>query len=66
MINQYPIQTSRKGNAKNFQRNEKAQVLVDGVWEDRTLPCGSKQVVHHALLLERLYGMRNVRIVKVN
>ena len=66
MTNQYPVQKSRKGNAKNFQRNEKAQVLVDGVWEDRTLLCGSKQVVHHALLLERLYGMHNVRIVKVN
>lgn len=66
MTSQFRFQPARKGNAKNFQRNEKVQVLIDGVWVDRTLPCGSKQVIHHALLLERLYGMHNVRIVKVN
>jgi len=63
----YPTKSNNhRGNAKNFQRNQKAQVLIDGVWEDRTLPCGSKQVVHHALLLERLFGIGNVRIVKVD
>ena len=65
MTSQFPYQRSYKGNGKNFQRNNVAQVLIDGVWVNKTLPCGSKQVVHNALQLEKWYGMHNVRIVKI-
>lgn len=62
-----PIQkASRKGNAKNFQRKDKVQVCYDGVWTDRTKPCGSLQAVRWALHFEKYHGFKNVRIVKVD
>lgn len=63
----YPTKSNNhRGNAKNFRRNQKVQVQLDGVWIDRTLPCGSLQVVRWALHFEKYYGMHNVRIVKVD
>jgi hypothetical protein len=57
------MQRSYKNQHRNFQRNEKVQILVDSLWEDYTSPCGSKLVVEFCIRAERIYGMRNVRIV---
>jgi hypothetical protein len=51
--------------ARNFQKNEKVQICVDGQWQDYTKPCGSKLVIEMALRAERIYGMKNVRVVSI-
>lgn len=56
------MQRIYKNQAKNFRRYI-AQVLIDGEWQDRTKPCGSKLVEEFALRLENLFGAKNVRIV---
>ena len=61
----YPKTSQRTGNVKNFKKTEKVQIMFDGVWSDFTQPCGSKLVIEFALKAEQLYGMSNVRIVKI-
>jgi hypothetical protein len=59
------MQRSYKNMARNFQKNEKVQICVDGQWQDYTKPCGSKLVIEMALRAERIYGMKNVRVVSI-
>jgi len=59
------MQRSYKNMARNFQKNEKVQICVDGQWRDYTKPCGSKLVIQMALRAERIYGIKNVRVVNI-
>lgn len=59
-----PRKSQHKGNAKNFQRNEKVQVMRDGQWVDYSKPCGSKLVVELAVKAMTIYGQQNVRIAQ--
>lgn len=61
----HPRRSQRTGNANNFKKAEKVQIFFDNAWIDYTKPCGSSQVIEMALKAEQLYGMPNVRIVKI-
>ena len=60
------MQRIYKNQAKNFRQQEVVQVMRDGEWKDYTKPCGSKLVIEFTLRAERLYGIKNVRVVRVS
>lgn len=57
------MQRTYKKQPNSFLKDKIVQVNKGGEWQNYSLPCTSKLATDLAVMIERLYGVGNVRVV---